>query len=183
VAAGGKSAKKRIRLVAAIAACLAVFVFVCGCGYLPSITVILQTLFASGVGKDVEVHEVTYTYQGTVKQYDDISNLLEDNELDILIPHFLPDGSYITNVLLNDDGNIFILLNDSSFTFQIFMNKKLTEFVEISNCEIYDGVNGIIYIRKVSDSSYIAYIEDESNVYCLQNTDNKLLIKIMENMR
>ena len=60
--AGGKSAKKRVRLVAAIAACLAVFVFVCGCGYLPSINVILQTLFASGVGKDVEVHKVTYTY-------------------------------------------------------------------------------------------------------------------------
>jgi len=181
--AGGKSAKKRVRLVAAIAACLAVFVFVCGCGYLPSITVILQTLFASGVGKDVEVHEVTYTFQGMSTQYDDIDQLITAENLNIPLPTDLPENIYITKILNNPDSNtIYILFNDEDISLQIFTDAFISDHVNISVCDIHKGEVYDIYTKSLSEALHIAYCEVNNNIYVLRHPDINVILKILNRL-
>ena len=184
MAAGGKSAKKRIRLVAAIAACLAVFVFVCGCGYLPSINVILQTLFASGVGKDVEVHEVTYTFEGMIKEYSDLTELVSKEELDILLPENLPNAFYITDILNDSESNkIIVMFNDSNMSFHVYNTVSIDDLIPINDFLVYKNDNHIIYYKELIDASFIAYTEINNNVYYVQYNDLEFVKNILSNLR
>jgi len=181
---GGKSAKKRVRLVAAIAACLAVFVFVCGCGYLPSINVILQTLFASGVGKDVEVHEVTYTFDGMSTQYENIDQLISSEKLDILIPTALPENTYITKILNNPEKNIiYILFNDTEISFQIFITECLEDLITISTCSKYENEFGNIYIKELSNNSHVGCVEINGNTYYMEHSHQDTILQMLQSLR
>lgn len=181
---GGKSAKKRIRLAAALAACLAVFVFVCGCGYLPSLNVIMQALFASGIGKDVEIHEVTYTFDGMSTQYENIDQLIDSEELDILIPTVLPENTYITKILNNPEKNIiYILFNNTDIAFQVFTNRSIEEHINISACNIHEVEHNIIYTKTLSETSHIAYCEIDNDVYYIEYYEPNTLLKILNNLR
>ncbi|MBR3998061.1 MAG: hypothetical protein IKI93_06925 [Clostridia bacterium] len=183
-AVGSKSVKKRVRMVAAVAACLAAFVVISGCGYLPSITTVLQTLFASGIGKDVEVHEVTYTYNGEIVQYNNIDILISSEKLDILIPTYLPNNIHITKVLNNPENNeMYILFNDPTFSIQIFTHKTIEEHINISACDKYISQQNEIYIKRLSEASYIAYFENGNNVYTIEYTDTNTILQIFNNMR
>ena len=181
---GGKNVRKQLRLTAAIAACLAVFVIMSGCGYLPSITTIIQTIFASGVGKDVEIHEITYTFQGMGKQYNDVKHLVETENLNILVPTELPENLYITQILRDDSNdNIFILFNDPALTFQIFPKVKLEDHIVISDAERQANENFDIYTKKLSNTTYIAYCEIDNNVYGLQYSNPDIIYDILTNLR
>ena len=182
--AGGKSKKKCVRLVAAIAACLAVFVVISGCGYLPSITTVLSTLFASGVGKDVEIHEVTYTNVGEVKLYDSVDHLISTEELNILLPTLLPENTYITKVLNNPESDsIYILFNNSEISFQIFTNITLEEYIVPSAYEKHESNSLTIYTKQLTASSYLAYCEINNNVYSMQYSDINTIIEVFNSLR
>ena len=183
-AVGSKSVKKRVRMVAAVAACLAAFVVISGCGYLPSITTVLQTLFASGIGKDVEVHEVTYTFEGLSKHYDNIEQLIAEEKLGILIPSVLPPNTHITKVLQSAElNNICLLFNDPSISFHVFLCRDIEDFVTLADCTEIIGEKHKIYQRNISNNSHAYYIEFDRNVYYVQSSSSEVSVEIINNLR
>ena len=181
---GGKNVWKRLRLTAAIAACLAVFVIMSGCGYLPSITTIIQTIFASGIGKDVEVHEITYTFEGMAKQYTDIKDLIYKENLDILIPEILPEDTYIINIVNDpENNNIFVLFNNNRISFQIFTNGEIEDYITIPSFDKHLIEDKIIYSKKMADMSYIAYSKINDKIYFVSYSNINTILNVLNSLR
>lgn len=179
-----KGPKIRVRVVAALAACMAVFMVMSSCGYLPPINVILQTLFASDVGKDVEVHEVKYTFKGMIKRYDNLSSLISTEDLDILLPNDLPNNIFITNILKDDNsGKIIITFNDINISFQVFTNTSISKLIPTDTYTEYINNDNIIYLKELTNTAFIAYTEINNNVYYVHHTDLEFVRNILTNLR
>ncbi len=183
ISVGGIVPQIHIRLVAALAACLAVFVVMSGCGYLPSITTILSTLFSSGVGKEVEIHEVTYTFEGMSKQYSDIDQLIASEELDILLPVVLPENIHITKILRDSEYNsIIVLFNEPTLSYRIYMDQEISDRIPISSYDEHINGDQVVYTKFVSNTLYIAYTEINDNIYFLQYYNLDTIMEILKNL-
>ena len=151
--------KKRISRVVAIACAsivLCIGVGAAACMIDPKILDGIRTILKYNVGESIDIDGITFTNGGKVKEYKTIDELLADNQIDIMYPHELPEGVYIEDVYVSEEGlfPIVIVFNDSRNGLSIYKNKE--ERIENLKSDTESVViNGLtFFVKQTHEKSY-----------------------------
>jgi len=125
-----KKRKRFIRLAAGIAAAFVIVTGVTACAVNPALINWLAKVVRMPFGSAIERSTLTYTFQGSTKEYYNIEELLKQNSLDIYYPSILPNNIVLLEVEMveNADSNI-ILFTFSSDDYQYSVHLNLHDFV------------------------------------------------------
>ncbi len=132
-------------------------------------------------GTDTKIGNITYTNHGKHEKYNDICELIEDQELNVYYPAVLPENVSITKVeLLVIDNKEYIKFhfNDSEFHFTVqhdgtlYLNSAEYETIKTNIATFY-----IAYQNGV----YIAQGNIESNLYIVECSDYEYILLMLNN--
>jgi len=184
----GTSGKpKRVRRLAAVicAACL-----IMGCGiacvaWNPFSAVKEWVLKIAEVSdnRTVQAGDISYFSYNNTAEYDDIKELLKQENLNIYYPAVLPDDLYITRV-----DNV---VNDNYKYVKIYFNESRVEFTIQYDTQLYLNIPEYEMIKTDYTSFYISFQNDkylargyiDSNLYSIECISYEDIITIIKNLK
>lgn len=146
---------------------------------------IINDLFNITVGGSISEGDREYIRGGETVYFGTIEELIEESQLTILYPTYLPQG-----ITLNKIGDRTGANNNSTFTFE-FSNDALSYIID--TYEVFDHStleeqiptyesNDIVYHILDEQGTYIVYFEYQNFQYTLQYKDYDELIKIINSI-
>ena len=133
-------------------------------------------------GTESNFEEFTFYKNNETKKYSSIEQLLEDEELDIMYPTKLPEGSIIKSIRINIESNeketVQIVTNDIDTNIQIGLSSNQI----ITNRTETIEINGIkYYIQKGDLVSASCYLNNNTYYISAKTLDD--VIFIIDNMK
>ena len=182
----GKTKKRISRVVAIACASIALCIGVgaAACMIDPKILDGIRTILKYNVGESIDIDGITFTNGGKVKEYKTIDELLADNQIDIMYPHELPEGVYIEDVYVSEEGlfPIVIVFNDSRNGLSIYKNKE--ERIENLKSDTESVViNGLTFFVKQTHEKWVALVNDELYTYYITCSSREDLQIMMEGFK
>ena len=147
----------------------------------PAIRDGIRTVLKFDVGEKLNIDGITFINGGTTEKYSNIEELLNENEIDVMYPHELPNGIKIDNVSTTAE-NLFpinIIFNDYNYYIGIY--KVGTEKIEDlkTNSEIIN-INGKTFFIKNIHDQWVALTSDDLYTYeisCPNESDLQIIMK------
>ena len=177
--------KKRISRVVAIACAsivLCIGVGAAACMIDPKILDGICTILKYNVGESIDIGGITFTNGGKVKEYKTIDELLADNQIDIMYPHELPEGVYIEDVYVSEDGLFPIEIVLSSNGMVCIYNTDFEKFEDLKAISEGVEVNGNLFYVKQTHEQWSALAYDDLYMYHITCSSREDLQIIMEGL-
>lgn len=177
--------KKRISRVVAIACAsivLCIGVGAAACMINPKILDGIRAILKYNVGESIDIDGITFTNGGKVKEYKTIDELLADNQIDIMYPHELPEGVYIEDVYVSEEGMFPIEMALSNNGMIFIYDTDIEDYEKLKT--ISDGieVNGNIFYVKQTHEQWTALVYDDLYMYQITCSSREDLQIIMEGL-
>ena len=177
--------KKRISRVVAIACAsivLCIGVGAAACMIDPKILDGIRTILKYNVGESIDIDGITFTNGGKVKEYKTIDELLVDNQIDIMYPHELPEGVYIEDVYVSEEGMFPIEMALSNNGMIFIYDTDIEDYEKLKT--ISDGieVNGNIFYVEQTHEQWTALVYDDLYMYQITCSSREDLQIIMEGL-
>ncbi len=185
--AGKIKIRKRfnIRILAACITTVTLLLGICVTAYAmnPSFREWIISVINLPVGSEISDGNITYKYMGKNQKYAALDDFISAENLDILMPHKLPDGILIESVIKNDLGN-------GSFIYFKFNNEKISMVIEINSETIFNPsiistkyeVNKTVFYILSEENTYTASALKDGNVYYITSNDYNLLLEILNSL-
>ena len=185
-----KFKKKKILLIAAVIAILVAILSIVSIAFewniFDSIRDKFGSLLNSPIGVEQTENGITFENLGEIKRYENVEQVIENEDLDILLPTKLPNGLEIDLIkVYNIDGlnETFISFNNENLSCSIKHNTNIPVEV-INNCNDVIETNTLkCYIIEKTDVGLLQiYFYHKNNSYRYTYNDKQLLLEIIENL-
>ena len=172
----------------AIAAFSALTVFAKIKGYKNAWDLVYQNFAAISTmefGDKVEENKITMVKNDVTIHYNSLDEFIVKENLDILIPAFLPEGVYAKKIVIFEEPN-------NQFTYKIqFENSDLiytiknnySDIERLKNYSVHKTEFMQLYVFADSDNKYQAIGQLNGYEYSIRYTDYNELLKILDNMK
>ncbi|MBR2876514.1 MAG: hypothetical protein IKC01_05190 [Clostridia bacterium] len=139
------------------------------------------------VDKEINVNGITVCMHGENVTYNSMEDLLKKESFTFLYPTKLPDSLSLTEIsVYEEEGkeNIDFVYSDSSFTYSVILNKKITDEIKSVATEILK-INDIeCYVIEMSDIGVVQiHFEYNKSLYEISYNNKQDLIDVIENLR
>lgn len=186
-----KVSKKKVLLVAACIAILVALFSIASIAFKWNIFEELKNRFGTvadtPIGIQQQMNGITVTRDDEDKYYYSIDEVIENEDLNILFPTYLPEETRITGVSVcqyNGHEEVVIIFNESNMSWLISIDENLdTKMIETASETL--KINGKeCYIVDIVDLNQvqICFVYDD-NVYTFKGTDKNVIIKIIESLK
>lgn len=185
-----KFKKKKILLIAAVIAILVAILSIVSIAFEWNIFEGLKerfgTVFDAPIGVEQHENSISFENLGEIKEYKNIQEVIENEDLGILLPTNLPNGLEINLIKVhNIDGlnETFVSFNDESLSCSIKHNTNIP--VEVfNNCDEVIETNELkCYIIDKTDVGLLQiYFNHNNNAYRYTYNDKQVLLDIIENL-
>ena len=180
----GKTKKRISRVVAIACASIALCIGVgaAACMIDPKILDGIRTILKYNVGESIDIDGITFTNGGKVKEYKTIDELLADNQIDIMYPHELPEGVYIEDVYVSEEGLFPIEMALSNNGMIFIYDTDIEDYEKLKT--ISDGIeiNGNIFYVKQTHEQWTALVYNDLYMYQITCSNREDLQIIMEGL-
>ena len=185
-----KFKKKKILLIAAVIAILVAILSIVSIAFEWNIFDALKdkfgTVFDAPIGVEQHENSISFENLGEIKEYKNIQEVIENEELDILLPKNLPNNLAIEMIKTFELDGIkenVISFNDENLSCLIKHNTDIP-------FDVYENNNGIIninnlkcYIIEKDDVGLVQiYFTHNNNAYKYTYNDKQVLLEIIENL-
>ncbi len=172
--------RKKVRRMAAMvcAICLIMGGSIAAVAWNP-FEVVKDWILEITLGTIEESSEITYTNHNDSRRYNNIHNLLKNENLDVYYPSVLPESVSITKVeLLVIDNKEYIkyYFNNADFEFIIQLDAAL--YLNTPGYETIKTNDVIFYLSRQNDK-YIARCNINSNLYLIECSDYEDILTII----
>lgn len=181
--------KKPMKLKRLVVIAVAAAVLICGTIAVlatPYLRHMVMRVLGMEVGESIEYNGVTYINSGEGKVYSNIAELVEQEGLDIMYPHKLPEGLEITKVVkFEEEDKIIVIFNDENINFTVKYNiTNLDNHTNTDDIVSYNNISFYIY-SKPSDNHtrYSTYAIDTANniLYFITGYDKSVINELIQN--
>ncbi len=186
-----KFKKKKILLIAAVIAILVAILSIVSIAFewniFDSIKDKFGSLLNSPIGVEQTENGITFENLGEIKRYENVEQVIENEDLDILLPTNLPKNLSIEMIKVyevDDSNEIYISFNEESFNCLIYIDGDFPPgVVEDDNNEKLT-INGMqCYIVNMQDVNLVqGYFIYNKNCYRYTSNDKQVLLEIIENL-
>lgn len=137
---------------------------------------------------DEEIVEngMTFIRNGDVKHYASVDELIEQEQLNILLPTWLPDGVSITEIIwlgANQETTINIVFNDESLLINIRLNDEYYNNIAQSVASGEVKIDGRICFLLPNSSMQQLIFCDRGYTYSVTANDVNLITNIVKGMK
>ena len=179
-----KKRKRFVRLVAGIAAMFVIVTGVTACAVNPALVNWFKMIVRMPFGSIIEQNKITYIYQGTSLEYNNIEDALSSNKLDVFYPNILPGNTTIKHIEILDENDFKVIsfkFNNSDFHYTIQLDNENTKWEQTVVSEI--EANGLHFDVYFMSEYYIAVSEIGGNTYIVQSKNTSDLILVISGLR
>jgi len=181
-----RSRKPRMRrlLAAGLAAAVLLCCAVTAYAFVPSVRDMINTVLRLPVGSMIDDQGITFTYEGRITSYNSIDELMQNEKLDIMYPHSLPDGLKIKHVTCTGENTTF----RCTITFADNLGSVVAEAHEIdaskisSSAIIHESLNDIKYYITDDGTLYTAIAIHSGWTYRINMYSMEHLIGLLDNI-
>lgn len=186
-----KFKKKKILLIAAVIAILVAILSIVSIAFEWNIFDALKdkfgTVFDAPIGVEQHENSISFENLGEIKEYKNIQEVIENEELDILLPKNLPNNLAIEMIKIYEVGGnkeIFISFNDDTMSYMVSVNKHISpDIVNDTNNEKIVINSLTCYIECLDDVSlFQIYFVHNNDCYRYIYNDKQVLLEIIENL-
>ncbi len=185
-----KFKKKKILLIAAVIAILVAILSIVSIAFewniFDSIRDKFGSLLNSPIGVEQTENGITFENLGEIKRYENVEQVIENEDLDILLPPKLPNGLEIDLIkVYNIDGlnETFISFNNENLSCSIKHNTDIPIDVLNNYNEEIKVDNLHCYIFNLDDVDIVqVYFVHNGNCYKYTYNDKQVLLEIIENL-
>jgi hypothetical protein len=182
--------KKPMKMKRLVAIAVAAAVLLCGTIAVfaaPALRQMVMCVLGMEVGERIEQNGITYINSGEGKVYSDIAELIEQEGLDIMYPHKLPDGLEITKVVKFEEEDIInVLFNDPEVSITIRFNiYNANDHLNPDEVIEHNDIKFFIQSREENDTKlYDTYYIDSTQtvLYSIRCADRIILDDIIKNI-
>lgn len=183
--------KKKVWLIAAcITLLVALFSIVSGAtewNFFDFLAEKFGSVHSAPIDEDLDFNGETITINGKATTYSTVDKALKSEKIDVLYPSVLPDGSKITELVFNENGDIkemsYIFDNPNLFS-DIYFNTEISQAEKEMSTEIMEINSITCYICEMEDISTTQItFEYEGNAYTFTHTDKAVLIETIKNLK
>ena len=190
---GEKSEKNRTDRMSwskiSIAACICLFILIVPitAGAMNGLTPIEllenigSKIFSWDSGKKVEIDSMTFIRNGEATEYDSIEDCLNQEQLDIYYPTWLPEGTGIESVVvlpMAKGESILFEFSDKTISFNVNLYQIEYSFSEYNTININDKT--AYYILR--EKEYNGILSDENYQYIVAAPDLDTVINILQGL-
>lgn len=183
-----KFKKKKILLIAAVIAILVAILSVVSIAFewniFDSIRDKFGSLLNSPIGVEQTENGITFENLGEIKRYENVEQVIENEDLDILLPTNLPKNLAIEMIKVYEvDGNqeIFVSLNNE-LSYIVTRGKNIPQNI-VDKLEIMVINEFELYIEYLEDVNlYQVYFTYNNDFYNIMYNDKQVLLEIIENL-
>ena len=193
VTAIGSYAKRKIRAkrLAVIAAVLAVIIALFGIIAIASgsssfefMCRMARSIHEMFDGAEAEYGDITVIKPTETKTYSSVEEFAKDEGIEILYPSWLPENEKIVRILYlieSDSGRYLLQCGNPQFSFEIRMNKELSEEIK-SDC-IQKKIAGYMVYYIETAQCLQANFAYNNNLYLITSDTEDNLFRIIENLK
>lgn len=173
---------KRIAIIAAAILILITTTITIVAAFDIDISGLIKSIVGKPDGTTVNIDEFTFYNTDGSKKYDSVQKMIEEENLDIMYPTLLPEGTNLETLSLiavqNNRDAILFATNDANVNIEIQLN---TSEIHNSSDTIYEH-NGIEYYV-FSRDHYLAICYYNGDTYYIAANTYEDLILIIDNMK
>lgn len=168
----------KIAIAAAVILCMGITVLA-----VPALRVALMTALQLDVGESTEENGLTYIYNGVIQKYESIEELIENENLDISLPHIQSEILNLKEIIRVGESNTIVLRFDDpsvSYTIQLG-NTDIASYILNSQKYSFNGYTTYVETKKLSKGlKYCAYTLINNDIHFV-TVDNLETIELLIN--
>ena len=174
-----KKRKRFIRFAAGIAAAFVIVSGVTACSINPALINWFMRIVRMPFGSTINQSRLTYTFQGSTKEYDSIEELLSQNDLDVYYPVVLPVNTEMIDVELVDNNNTQIVVfafTNLEFQYAIHLNDHGSKWTQETLSSI--ETNSLHFDVYAADDYFISHAVIDGDEYIIhsKSIDDAILV-------
>jgi hypothetical protein len=179
-----KKRKRFIRLAAGIAAVFVIVSGVTACTVNPELINWLAKVVRMPFGNTIYSDTITYTNQGTTKEYKNIEEFLKAEELVVYFPSSLPQGVRLNSIdLFMNGGSIFYAFSFSDPAFHYTIEINYSEDVRHGELISEIDAGNLHFNVYKAKSSLVGICETDEIRYMIEHNEIESIIAIIGNLR
>lgn len=168
----------KIAIAAAVVLCMGITVLA-----VPALRTALMTALKLDVGESTEVNGLTYIYDGEVQKYESIEELIENENLDILLPRIQSETLKLTEILhVAETNRIFVRFNDATINYAIQLDNTDIDSYAVNSKEYsFNGYTTYVVTSELSGKlKYCSYTLINNDIHVMA-VDNLETIELLVN--
>ncbi len=185
-----KTTQKRILLIAAVIAILVAILSFVSVAFEWDIIDSMKEKFGSvhsvPVGEEYVENGITFINNGKRKKYASLSDLQEKEDLHIILPDNLPNGTKLEAIFITNDKTgkrIDFSFSDKNLLYSVMLNCNLPkEATEIYDKQISTNSIDYYFLALPNVNSNIVQFSYNGNYYKITCNDMQILLDIIENL-
>lgn len=144
------------------------------------------SVHSAPVEEELDFNGVTVVNRGKGVTYETLEEALQKENIDVLYPAFLPEGTKVQQLLFsqnNGSTELSYIFDNQNLSSNIYFNTQLSQAFKDVATEIITLDSITYYICEKSDTSSVQVeFEYKGNTYMFYHTDKNVLIEIIENL-
>lgn len=182
-----KFKKKKILLIAAVIAILVAVLSIVSIAFEWNIFEGLKerfgTVFDAPIGVEQHENSISFENLGEIKRYENVEQVIENEDLDILLPTNLPDELTIEMIKVykvEENEEVSVLFNNN-LSYIVVKNTNIPKNVINNEIIVVDKIK--CYIENLEDVNLVQiHFTHNNNYYYFIHNDKQTLLDIIENL-